>query len=180
MPARRDRPNRLSRRRLGVPRRPRRRPWSEMAKLGMNVGLASIPRRISRPPEPVRIERTVRLIAVRGPRPGSKHVPAAKREARLRNVVSYRGRHRDVAVLRGLPRGVNTSARRLRELRVDRTTSHKFGDRVVGRGRGVKGGRAVAVQEKLVASRRLCRCGRDGPALDGSRGLNSAWGLRSR
>ena len=151
-----------------------------MAKLGMNVGLASIPRRISRPPEPVRIERTVRLIAVRGPRPGSKHVPAAKREARLRNVVSYRGRHRDVAVLRGLPRGVNTSARRLRELRVDRATSHKFGDRVVGRGRGVKGGRAVAVQEKLVASRRLCRCGRDGPALDGSRGLNSAWGLRSR
>ena len=147
-----------------------------MPELGVNVGLASIPRRISRPPEPVRIERTVRFVAVRGPRPGCELGPAAKREARLRNVVSYRGGHRDVAVLRGLPRGVHTGARRLRELRVDRTTSHKFGHRVVGRGRSVKGRRAVAVQEKLAASRRLCRCG----GLDGSWGLDSARGLRSR
>ena len=46
-----------------------------MPKLGVNVGLASIPRRISRPPEPVRVERTVRFVVVRGPRPGCELGP---------------------------------------------------------------------------------------------------------
>jgi len=169
VPARRDRPNCLSRQGFGVPCRPRRRPRSQMPKMGVNVGLTSIPRRISLLPEPERIERTVRRVAVRGPRPGCDAGGWSPR-----SVVSHRGGHRDVAVLGGQPRGVHTGTRWLHELRSDRTASHIFGHRVVGRRGGVKGARAVAVQEKLAATRKLCLCGRNG-----SRTLGGSWGLPS-
>ena len=111
-----------------------------MPEMGVNVGLASIPRRIILLPEPERIERTVRRVAVRGPRPGCD---AGGWWPRCE--VSHRGRHRDVAVFGGLPRGVHPGSRWLHELRTDRTPSHEFWNRVVGRRSGVKGAGAVAV-----------------------------------